>query len=233
MEIGQYKKTEGTLAAYTGTIWGTIRRNRELYLSSGSRQKAAEQDAPITIGLRREGAEKMSKKLEKLFGKGPQAPEAVPEEGNQLSNSQRDMGGRPVENKKRLIYENFRKQNYSVRESAELAGYNASYARLLESKRKTGLLAPYVASAKKAVRDIVRGKKVGDSGAPRASDVLHAAEIVLDRQEPKVNVNKNMSLRINADLGPGDRVKYIEALKLAASLGAKDQVVEGEVEQSS
>ena len=52
---------------------------------------------------------------------------------SELPNMQKVNAGKPIDNRKRLIYDNFRSQGYSVREASELAGYNASYARFLSS----------------------------------------------------------------------------------------------------
>ena len=131
---------------------------------------------------------------------------------NQLPCNQKSMAGKPIDNRKRLVYDNFRQQGYSVKESSNLANYSYSYARQIEAKGKKGLLSPYVASAKKAVRDIARGKRIGEAGLPRASDVLHASEMILDREEPKINRQEVRSLSASIEITPEERQRLKESL---------------------
>lgn len=130
-----------------------------------------------------------------------------------LSNALTCSGGRPVDNKKRLIYDNFRRQGYSVNEAANLAGYNSSYARLLEAKGKKGLLSPLVPSAKRAIKDTIKGRKVGDAQIPRASDVLRAAELVLEREAPIVHHVDSRNLSVNIELTEEERQRFKEMIR--------------------
>ena len=131
---------------------------------------------------------------------------------SQLTNTPCSKAGMTVDNRKRTIYDMFRSQGYTVTEAAKLAGYNRSYAYQMENKRTTGILAPLVSSAKRAIKATVKGQRVGDGTAPRASDILKAAEIILDREQPVVHQIESRSLDVKVEITAEDRERLLKAL---------------------
>ena len=91
---------------------------------------------------------------------------------------------------RKRAYLTLRDQGYSIRNALKAVGYSeASLSYVctkIEAERKQGLMSTLAPIAKRAVRQIAQGKTVGNAVGPRAADVLHAAEIILDRIDPKV-----------------------------------------------
>lgn len=95
------------------------------------------------------------------------------EEGSELSNAQEIKPKNQIRSGRRTVYEACRKQGHSIKVSAELAGYNYSYARQMEMKRKEGVLSACVYDseksflgellpiAKRTMRKMMQGKMVG------------------------------------------------------------------------
>lgn len=63
-----------------------------------------------------------------------------------------------------------------------------------------------VKAASKAIDSTLKGESIGEAKPPNHSDILRAAEMVLDRAEPKVNVNHTTKVEIS--LTPVDLSKY-------------------------
>lgn len=115
-------------------------------------------------------------------------------------------------------YVTLRDQGVSLRVAAVASGYSPnsiSYlSRSLDQKRKQGLLSPLVPLAKKAVKVILKGQTVGDSERPKASDILRASEIVLDREEPKVQRVDARQVSMSMEITDEDRKLFREILGL-------------------
>lgn len=84
-------------------------------------------------------------------------------------------------------YAVLREQGYSISQASAATAYTREHAsKAIESKRKKGYLSSLRPKAKKAIDITLRGEAIGRAMPPRASDVLRAAEIVLDRTDPIV-----------------------------------------------
>lgn len=135
----------------------------------------------------------------------------------------------PEIEKKALIIDALEAKGFRPTDAAALLNINRSYVagiRAKKDKSTTGLLAPFKALAKKRAKDILTGKAIENTEKAKTGDVIKIIEMVRDEVAPKINFNKNMSLRINADLGPGDRDKYLQALKIAQTLGSAEELPE-------
>ena len=110
-----------------------------------------------------------------------------------------------------------RESGLSLRKAGELSGYSPgsiSYlSRHLEAKRKKGLLAGLVPLAKRAIKATLKGEQVGNAETPKASDVLRAAEMVMDREEPKTQRIEQRSLSAHLSLSSEDRACYLASLQ--------------------
>lgn len=70
--------------------------------------------------------------------------------------------------------------------------------------------------AKKAaltVDKILQGKTIGDAKQPNTSDILKAAEMILDRTDPKVTLNHNINENISLSPVNLDSYRTIEVLE--------------------
>ena len=114
--------------------------------------------------------------------------------------------------KKALIVTALMKDGFNQNQAANLLNVDRAHINRIAKKEKTGILAPYVNKAKKALRCTLEGKAVGDADKPKTSDVLNAAKMVFDREAPIIQRVESKNLNINLDLNDEDRERYKQIL---------------------
>jgi hypothetical protein len=115
--------------------------------------------------------------------------------------------------KNHIVYNNLRNSGLSVTQAAKVTGLSRQRGYDLEKKAVKSILAPYTAKAKKAISCALVGEKIGEA-TPKFSDVMNAAQMVLDRVEPKENININKSLNVNVDISSDEREQIKRELGL-------------------
>jgi len=125
---------------------------------------------------------------------------------------------RPISNpaKNHIVFNALRETGLTIPQAAKVIGVTKANGYLIEKKKAKSILAPYTALAKKAIKNIVQGKPVGASGPPKCSDILTAGAQILDRVEPKINLNENKSLSINLDITADEREDIRRSLGLVS-----------------
>jgi predicted XRE-type DNA-binding protein len=121
-----------------------------------------------------------------------------------------------------------------IQQALQAQGFrDADIARLMQVSRarvcdvnkkvQAGTLNPLVSKAKKAVKQLLEGQKVGDMREVRGSDVLTAAKMVLDRVDPVTQKVESTHHTYNHELNETDREKYKKVLGI---IDAEYEVVE-------
>jgi hypothetical protein len=154
--------------------------------------------------------------------------------GNELAIRVKDL---KETEKKALILEALQKAGFSDYQAAQLMNVSRQHVSQVSKKVKKGTLNPLVTKAKKAVKSILEGKPIGDVRDVKASDVLTAAKMVLDRSDPVTTKVENTHVNVNYDLRPEDRDRYKKALGIIdaeyevlpepTALPAPEEVVNG------
>jgi hypothetical protein len=154
--------------------------------------------------------------------------------GNELAIRVRDL---KETEKKALVLEALQKAGFSDYQAAQLMNVSRQHVSQVNKKIKKGTLNPLVTKAKKAVKSILEGKPIGDVRDVKASDVLTAAKMVLDRSDPVTTKVENTHVNVNYDLRPEDRDRYKKALGIIdaeyevlpepTALPAPEEVVNG------
>lgn len=112
-----------------------------------------------------------------------------------------------------IIQEALIAQGFRTNEIAHLTSVSPQRVVAVNKKVAAGTLNPLVSKAKKAVKSILQGKKVGDMSDVKGSDVLTAAKMVLDRADPIINkVESSSKISHVYELKDEDRDKYKKAL---------------------
>jgi len=124
-------------------------------------------------------------------------------------------------------FSTLREQGFSLTQAGEIVGYSQnskSYlSRHVEAKRQRGLLTPLIPLAKKALKATLRGEAVGQADLPKASDIMRAAEMVLDREEPKVQRMEQLSANVTTI--PPERLReLLVALDLPHLADERDSI---------
>jgi len=114
--------------------------------------------------------------------------------------------------KKALLLDALQKQGYSDYQAAQLMNVSRQHVSAVNKKIKKGTLNPLVTRAKKAVQSILEGKPVGAVKDVKASDVLTAAKMVLDRSDPLTTKVESTHVNMNVELRDEDRSRYKRAL---------------------
>jgi predicted DNA-binding protein (UPF0251 family) len=114
--------------------------------------------------------------------------------------------------KSAIILEALMKEGYNQNQAAHLMKVSRAYTNQLNKNIKQGTLNPLVAKARKSVKAILEGKKVGDMGEVRGSDVLTAAKMVLDRADPVTQKIQNTNVSVSYELPAPDVDRYKKAL---------------------
>lgn len=104
------------------------------------------------------------------------------------------------------------KEGYSQADISRFLEVSRAHVSQVNKKIKKGSLSPYVGKARKAIKLILEGKAVGNVRDIRASDVLTAAKMVIDRSDPITVKTENTNIRLTVDITPDDRDKYKKAL---------------------
>lgn len=118
--------------------------------------------------------------------------------------------------KKGLIYNALTKEGFRPAEVAHMLGVGRSYVNALAKKQSQGLLAPLAAIARRSVKQLAKGQKVGEMESIRGSDVLGACTAILDRVDPKVNRQEIKSLHATIEISPEERAQIRERLGLSS-----------------
>lgn len=122
----------------------------------------------------------------------------------------------------RKEYKRLRELGLTPREAGEKVGYSkassASIYKNLENPLQKSILSPLVALAKQAVENTLKGIPTGDAAPPKTSDVLHATEMVLDREDPKITKTENKSMHVSIQLTDQDREKYRKRLGFSSDV---------------
>lgn len=92
----------------------------------------------------------------------------------------------------------------------------------VERAPKPGLLSLLKPKARRAVEHILDGHRHGSSKPPTPADILRAAEIVLDREAPKVTKIESRTLTGRVTLTPEREARYRLALGLPP-MGVQDR----------
>ena len=120
-------------------------------------------------------------------------------------------GTRQETDEKYLAFSLLTAQGLSPQKAAEQLGYSREYgcklaARLKGQSQNLSLLSePRIRKAHRVIDKLMSGKAFGDIESVRSSDALRAAEVVLDRAEPKAQDVRPPSFNytvINVDLRP-------------------------------
>lgn len=114
--------------------------------------------------------------------------------------------------KKALVLEALLKAGFNQYQSSQLMDVSRQHISTINKKIKKGTLNPLVTKAKKAVKLILEGKSVGGVRDVKASDVLTAAKMVLDRSDPVTTKVESTHVNVNYDLKEEDRSRYKRAL---------------------
>lgn len=114
--------------------------------------------------------------------------------------------------KKALVLEALLKAGFNQYQSSQLMDVSRQHISTINKKIKKGTLNPLVTKAKKAVKLILEGKGVGGVKDVKASDVLTAAKMVLDRSDPVTTKVESTHVNVNYDLKEEDRSRYKRAL---------------------
>ena len=122
---------------------------------------------------------------------------------------------------KALVLEALQAAGYTNADAARLIGVSRQYVGALDRKRKEGTLSPLVNLARKAVKSTLKGVPVGEAMPPKASDIMSAAKMVLDRSDPVVQKVEQTTTSYKVELKTDDRQKYLAALGI-------QHVIEGE-----
>jgi len=114
--------------------------------------------------------------------------------------------------KKALVLEALHKAGFNSYQASQLMNVSRQHVSTIEKKIKKGTLNPLVHRAKKAVKSILEGKPIGDVREVKASDVLTAAKMVLDRSDPVTQKVEQTRVNLTYDLREEDRNRYKKAL---------------------
>lgn len=114
--------------------------------------------------------------------------------------------------KKALVLEALHKAGFNSYQASQLMNVSRQHVSTIEKKLKKGTLNPLVHRAKKAVKSILEGKPIGDVREVKASDVLTAAKMVLDRSDPVIQKVEQSHTNVHIDLRDEDRNRYKKAL---------------------
>lgn len=114
--------------------------------------------------------------------------------------------------KRAIVQQALTAQGFRTNEIAHLTNISPQRVVAVNKKIAAGTLNPMVGKAKKAVKMMLQGKKFGDISEIRGSDVLTAAKMVLDRVDPIVNKNENLTRTYTYELKAEDRDRYKKAL---------------------
>jgi transcriptional regulator with XRE-family HTH domain len=136
--------------------------------------------------------------------------------------------------KKAIILKALKEQyDLSDSDAAKLMDVSRQYTNKLAKQERAGTLSPLINLAKRAVKTTLKGEAVGDSSAPKASDVIAAAKMVLDRSDPVIQKVENTKTTYNINLQPDDRDKYLKALGIqpAKVVEAEFEIVEDKCEK--
>jgi len=125
---------------------------------------------------------------------------------------------------KQLAFALLRQQGVSIKDAAKALDYKRSTAYTYESRiKKLDLTAPkMVKKAHNAINKLVQGKAFGDIDYVKDSTALKAAEVILDRAQPKVTRTENLNL--NATISPVDLSRYRVSGREASEDGAEATV---------
>ena len=143
-----------------------------------------------------------------------------------------------ITEKRAIVQEALIAQGFRTNEIAHLTNTSPQRVVAVNKKIQSGTLNPLVAKAKKAIKTILSGKKLGDMGEVRGSDVLTAAKMVMDRADPIINrVESSSKISHVYELKDEDRDRYKKALGIIDaefSLLPEDQkLIEGSNSGSS
>lgn len=111
-----------------------------------------------------------------------------------------------------IVLQALHKEGYNDNQASHLLEVSRARVCQVHKKIDKGVLNPLVNKARKAVKLVLEGKAVGEA-APKASDVLTAAKMVLDRVDPIINkVESSQTIAHTYELKDEDRAKYKKAL---------------------
>jgi transcriptional regulator len=110
-----------------------------------------------------------------------------------------------------IIVAALQKEGYTDSQISKFLEVSRARVCQVNKKIKQGTLHPLVNKARKSVKMILEGKAVG-TAEPKASDVLTAAKMVLDRTDPVTVKTENTSVHMTVDITAEDRSRYKKAL---------------------
>jgi transcriptional regulator len=113
--------------------------------------------------------------------------------------------------KSAVIVAALQKEGYSDSQISKFLEVSRARVCQVNKKIKQGSLHPLINKARKSVKLILEGKSVGNA-EPKASDVLTAAKMVLDRSDPITVKTENTSVHMTVDITQEDRNRYKKAL---------------------
>ena len=133
--------------------------------------------------------------------------------------------------KKNIVLQALMDKGFNQNQAATLMCVDRSYLHKVAKVGQKGTLAPLALLARKRVKDVLQGKAIDNTEKAKTSDVLKCVEMVMDRADPKVNINKSMSLSVHAEVSATDRERILSLMGSVAPamLMAPQDIASGEL----
>lgn len=148
---------------------------------------------------------------------------------NEKATEYKDVSELNRTEKSAVIVAALQKEGYNDNQISKFLEVSRARICQVNKKVKQGSLHPLVNKARKSVKLILSGLAVG-TAEPKASDVLTAAKMVLDRSDPITVKTENTSLHMTVEITPADRNRYKKALGI---IDAEYEVVQPKLIESS
>ena len=129
-----------------------------------------------------------------------------------MSNGLSKVGELNKTEKAAIIQQALQKEGFNDSQISKLMQVSRTRVYVLNKKIKAGTLNPLVAKAKRAVKELLQGRVIGDMREVRGSDVLTAAKMVLDRSDPIISKVESTNVSLTYDMKEEDRQRYKSAL---------------------
>lgn len=129
----------------------------------------------------------------------------------------------PLTSKKNIIINALKKDGYNNSDIGRLLGLHRQSV-LTHTKKPMVSLAPLAGLAKRAIKQTLKGIAIGEADQPKASDIMTASKMVMDRVQPIINQVESKSVNISMSLSDEryDRYKKLLNVDIAQLIGNND-----------